>query len=215
VVLCLAGVISARRGPLGDNTALAAASIRAAAKTGALTETTTLRSVSDYGRAKRDMEQCAAALAVELGVTLSILRIGNVAGLDAILGGWQPGFRLDVFADGGSRKRSYIGVNDLAQVIAALMALPAPPAMINIAAPIEMHCLLDAAALPWTPRPAHATAIPMVCLDITLLRSLAPMAPPTARDLVDQWRAVQPFVIPPKNCLNRHRHDIFQTPFLI
>lgn len=143
------------------------------------------------------MEQSAIALAAELGVTLSILRIGNVAGLDAILGGWQPGFRLDVFADGASPKRSYIGVQDLAQVIAALMALPAPPAIINIAAPTptEMQCLLDAAGLPWTPRPAAATAIPMVCLDTALLQSLAPVAPCTARDLVDQWRAVQPFVI--------------------
>lgn len=172
VILCLAGVISARHDPLADNTALAEACIRAAAKTGArvllvssaavygagagvLAETTPLHPVSDYGRAKRDMEQSATALAAELGVTLSILRIGNVAGLDAILGGWQPGFMPDVFADGTSPKRSHIGVNDLARVIAALMALPAPPTIVNVAAPvpIEMHSLLDAAALPWTPRP--------------------------------------------------------------
>ncbi len=168
VILCLvAGVISAKHGPLADNAALAEASIRVAAKTGArvllassaavygagagvLAETTPLHPMSDYGQAKRDMEQSAIALAAELGVTLSILRIGNVAGLDAILGSWQPGFMLDVFADGASPKRSYIGVQDLAQVIAALMALPAPPAIINIAAPapIEMHSLLDAAGLP-------------------------------------------------------------------
>lgn len=215
VILCLAGVISAQHGPLADNAALAEASIRVAVKTGArvllvssaavygsvagvLAETTPLHPVSDYGQAKGDMEQSAIALAAELSVTLSILRIGNVAGLDAILGGWKPGFRLDAFAEGGSPKRSYIGLRDLARVIAALMALPAPPAIINIAspAPIEMHSLLDAAGLTWTPRPAPATAIPMVCLDTALLQSLAPVAPPTARDLVDQWRAVQPFVTP-------------------
>ncbi len=88
VILCLAGVTSSQHGNLADNVTLAKASIRAAAasgtrvlllsssavygkQTGVLSEAALLRPVSDYGCAKSTMEQEDAALAAELGVTLT------------------------------------------------------------------------------------------------------------------------------------------------
>jgi nucleoside-diphosphate-sugar epimerase len=49
------------------------------------TETDPLVPVNDYGRAKQVMEQICHARAHATGVALCCLRIGNVAGADALL----------------------------------------------------------------------------------------------------------------------------------
>lgn len=215
VILNLAGVIPGRGGDLNDNSALAEAAIRAGAVTGArvlqassaavygagagpLGEMAPLRPFNAYGEAKADMEARGAALAGELGVGFCALRIGNIAGLDAILGGWQPGFALDVFADGRSPRRSYIGARDLAEVLAVLCAAPVLPDALNVAAApaIEMGALLDAAGLDWTARPAPGSAIAEVVLDVAALQHLVPVPPAMAKParMVAQWRRLEPYI---------------------
>lgn len=210
VILCLAGVIPGAPGHMADNWRLARAAIRAGAEVGArvilvssaavygrqagtLGENTPLAPVSDYGRAKAGMERAGADLGARLGVAVSILRIGNIAGADAALGNWHPGFRLDRFADGRSPRRSYIGPVTLARVLGALCCRPTLPEVLNVAAPgvVEMGALLDAAGLRWTPRPAPDTAIAEVRLDTRLLRRIVPLDAPDPGLLVQEWRLLE------------------------
>jgi len=221
-ILCLAGVTpaaAARGADMGDNIALGLAAVRAGARGddgagvpvllassaavygaqgGLLSETAPLVPVSAYGRAKAGMEARAADLAAELGVAVTSLRIGNVAGADVLLGGWRAGFALDRFADGRTPRRSYIGPATLARVLGDLAARAMRrrdlPGALNIAAPgaVEMGALLDAAGLAWAPRPAPQGAIPEVALDVTALAGLVPLDPKagTAQMLVAEWRAL-------------------------
>ena len=208
-ILCLAGGIPGR-GNLNDNWPLAEAALRATLpggrvilcssaavygnQPGFLNEAAPLRPASDYGRAKLEMEQRSAMLAAQLGVRLCVLRIGNIAGLDAILGGWAPGFQLDQFADGSTPARSYIGVATLAQVLAALLALPQLPGVVNLAQPglVEMGALLTAAGLGWAARPASEAAIARVVLDTGLLQDLVPLPKADATQMVQQCCKLEP-----------------------
>lgn len=218
-IMCLSGVTAARAaagGDLVDNSALAEAAIRAAAKTGAktgtrvilassaavygnqpgaLAETAPLIPMSDYGRAKVEMERRSAALAGRLGVPVCALRIGNIAGVDAILGGWWPGFRLDRFADGRTPRRSYIGAVTLARVLGDLVRAPDLPGVLNIAAPglVEMGALLEAAGLEWTAQPAPQTAIAEVALDVRCLGAFTTLsaADSQPQEMVAQWRKLE------------------------
>ena len=214
-ILCLAGVVPGRGGDLADNWRLAEAAIRAAAKAGArvllassaavygnqagvLSEATVLCPISEYGRAKVDMEQRAAALAAQLGINCCSLRIGNIAGLDAILGGWKPGFRLDQFADGRTPARSYIGILDLARVLADLVTVPTLPVALNVARPrpLEMGDLLTAAKLQWTAQRAPEEAIPQVILNTDQLQALLPhpLTGVDSGDLVAQLALLEPHI---------------------
>ncbi len=211
-ILCLAGVVPGRlrRGDLSDNVTLGEAAVRAGAVSGAavflassaavygaqaggLEETAPLAPRSDYGRAKAEMEARGAALGAELGVRVCALRIGNIAGIDAILGGWKPGFRLDRFADGRTPRRSYIGMVTLARVLGKLMLAENPPGALNIAAPgpVEMGALLDSAGLAWAPRPARDCAIEEVGLSTRALQRIMTLerASPTA--LVAEWNRLK------------------------
>jgi nucleoside-diphosphate-sugar epimerase len=225
-ILCLAGVVPGQvgqGGDLNDNIALAEAAIRASAVSGAgsgarvflvssaavygatrgvLDENMTLNPVSDYGRAKAEMELRGAALGAELGVQVCALRIGNIAGMDAILGGWKPGFQLDQFVDGRTPRRSYIGVRTLARilgdlVLGDLMLTENLPQALNIAAPgaVEMGALLDAAGLIWAPRPAPPEAIEEVCLSTRALQRFSRLETVSAQTLVkalvEQWQHLQ------------------------
>ena len=159
------------------------------AATGLLREDQPLTPLSPYGVAKADMEAVAMERAAELGISMTLLRIGNVAGLDAILGGWRPGFCLDWLPTGLSPRRSYIGVVRLAAVLVLLLWWPeragssdewSPlPQILNIAQPglVEMAALLSAADLPYERRPARVGAIGEVALDVSRLSNLVmPMA---------------------------------------
>lgn len=214
-ILCLAGVTpaaAARGAEMSDNIALALAAVRAGADTGARVllsssaavygaraglceEADALTPVSDYGHAKARMEAEAAALGARLGAEVCSLRIGNVAGADAILGGWRAGFRLDVFPDGRTPRRSFIGPVTLARVMAELCAASALPEAVNLAAPgtVEMGALLDAAGLAWNPRPAPVGAIPEVRLSTARLGALVslPAGAGAPATLVAEWRADQ------------------------
>lgn len=213
-ILCLAGITPARAaggGDMGDNVALALAALRAGAETGArvllassaaiygdrsglLDEGMAPAPVSPYGAAKAEMEARARDLADRLGVTLCALRIGNVAGADAILGGWRPGFALDRFADGRTPRRSYVGPRTLAWALRALAGARDLPGVVNVASPgaVEMGALLDAAGLDWRARPAPESAIAHVELATARLGRLVdlPAAAGRAETLVAEWRGL-------------------------
>lgn len=152
--------------------------------------------LSQYGRAKLEMEQRGARMGADLGVPVTALRIGNVAGADAILGGWRPGFQLDRFRDGRTPRRSYVGPVTLARMLGDLAAASVLPPVLNVAAPgvVEMGALLDAAGLEWTPRVAGAAAIGRVALDVQALGAFTALDPGDSlpEGLVSEWRQSGP-----------------------
>ena len=143
---------------------------------------------SPYALAKHAMEQMAA----DHPQTATCLRIGNVAGADAILGGWRAGFQLDQFADGATPARSYIGPQTFGTALKLLATRPGLPNVLNFATPgvIEMGALLDAAGLEWTPRPAPSSAIKTVALDMRRLQSFVSFSPEacSAAGIAKEWR---------------------------
>ena len=188
-VLCLSGVVNGK-GDVALNVALGQAGVEIGAALGA--PVLLASSAAVYGRAKAEMEARGADLGRAHGVPVTALRIGNLAGLDAILGAWRPGFQLDRFGDGRTPRRSYIGVETLAFVLARLcdQADDLPP-VLNVAAPevIEMGALLDAAGYAWSARPAPPDAIAEVALDVALLQGVCPLPDGAGRPdtLVAEW----------------------------
>ena len=217
-ILCLSGVTHWRAAQTGVslslNTDLALAAIDGAAQagvgrvflassaavygraTGSLDEAGECDPVSDYGLAKLSMERAAQARGQSRGVAVCSLRIGNVAGADAILDGWRVGFVLDQFADGSTPRRSYIGPRSLSRVLDALSRKAALPECINVAAPgaVALGALLDAADLEWKPRPAEAGSIASVELSTSRLDRLTRLGHASigAANLVREWRASCP-----------------------
>ena len=203
-ILCLAG---ATIGDPSVNSALARAAILAARPgarvilcssaavygdgDGIWHETATPNPVGAYGRAKLGMERLAVGLRPD--IRLTILRIGNVAGADAILGGWRPGFALDVLRDGRTPRRSYVGPGAFAAILAEVLARRDLPDLINFALPadVEMGDLLDHAGMDWTARAAAPDCIARVCLDVTRLQDVLGrrLAPATAAAIVADFRA--------------------------
>lgn len=216
-VICLAGITPARAQQTGEmlkrNTELALAAIRAAhaggagrvllassaavygAAQGIMAEDNAVQPAAPYGQAKRDMECSALDEASALGVSLTCLRIGNVAGADAILGGWRPGMQIDQLPDGTTPERSYVGPQTLARVLHGLTLCDDLPEVLNIAAPgaVEMGALLDAAGLDWSPRPAPEGVIARVELSTKRLAECVALPPKagTAAALIAEWRAWQ------------------------
>lgn len=210
-MLCLAGVtpLAVSRGAdYAEDTGLALAAMAAAEAAGAwcflcssaavygraggvLRETDAPTPVIPYGEAKAATEAAALARAAETGQGVTLLRIGNVAGADAILGGWTPGFTLDTFPDGTTPARSYIGPATLAHVLATLCAMQDLPQILNIASPgaVEMGALLQAADLPYDTRPAPDTAIPRVEFSTDRLTALIPLPEATPQAIVADWQA--------------------------
>jgi nucleoside-diphosphate-sugar epimerase len=209
-VVCLAGVTHTSDQDMRLNSTLAEAAITAAhdagvpavllassaavygSNRGILDESDPCTPVSDYGRAKLDMERTGCDLAQRLSPRVTSLRIGNIAGADAILGGWRPGFQLDRFEDGTTPRRSYIGLVTLARVLRHLGTVSTLPPVLNVAAPgvFEMGDLLDAAGLDWTARPAPSSAIPSVALATDRLRQYFQFEENlcTPQALVAEWR---------------------------
>ncbi len=182
-MIVLAGAV---RGDLSLNAQLAEACCAAAVQAGigqvllasssavygvnagqACREDTPTHPVNDYGRAKLEAEAVAARWRAQ-GLAITALRIGNVAGADALLAGIQPGqpTKIDCFADGTGPVRSYIGPITLADVLAKLLGQDLPRAL-NIGAPnpVAMADLAQAAGADWQYQPAPATAYQRITLD--------------------------------------------------
>ncbi len=181
---------------------------------GPVPEDAPLAAAAPYGAGKRAMEDAArrwhaAAGAGAPGVTS--LRIGNVAGTDALAdavgraGAGAP-LVLDRFPDGATPRRSYVGPESLAAVLAALARAAAAgralPEALNLAAPgpgVEMGALLDALGaagrpVPVVHRPAGPGALRALVLDTDRLQALAPLpaAAGTPAALAAEWRAAFP-----------------------
>lgn len=211
VVLGLAGVVPGK-GALSLNTDLAIAAVDCAKALGArhvfvsssaavygpsatpLREDGPAHPVSAYGAAKLAMETAALALAARHGLSATALRIGNVAGADALLG--QIGERrcLDQFADGQGPIRSYIGPSGFSAVVQALVQLACKaqvlPGVLNLALSrgVAMADLCHAANLPVDWQPAPETALPSVVLDVTRLAALVPLPTADAAAIVADWQ---------------------------
>jgi nucleoside-diphosphate-sugar epimerase len=142
------------------------------AQHGLLNESSACNPTSSYGRAKLAMEQAIAAPHV------TCLRIGNVAGCDALAAAIESGLViLDQFPDGQGPRRSMIGPRDLEQVISALLAAPIRPAILNVARPgvLGMDAVLNAAGVDFDRREAPPGALPELALDVTLLQGICPL----------------------------------------
>ena len=166
----------------------------------AFDETAPPRPLSAYGRAKLEME-AACDPARRAGLDVCILRIGNVAGADALLApltglSVDPAkpLRIDSFADGRGPLRSYIGPGTLAQALAGLATYPSPlPAVLNVAAlhPVHMEDLARVAKWPFDLIAAPATAHQSITLDCSLLNRLCPLTSDDSLPevMVQQWKA--------------------------
>lgn len=155
---------------------------------------------SSYGRAKLEME-AACDPARQAGLEVCVLRIGNVAGADALLAPLtgrpvDPAhpLRIDRFADGRGPLRSYIGPGTLARVLAALATHPAPlPTVLNVAAPspVHMESLAQEAGWPHDLIAAPATAHQSITLGCGLLGRLCPLTDEDSlpETMVQQWKA--------------------------
>jgi len=152
------------------------------------TEDAPLAPPSPYGQSKEVMEDALRNHPNHL-----ILRIGNVAGADQLLGGLGSNTpELHSFADGSTPIRSYIGPRGLADAIDALLDTGCSAQTVNIAAaPVSMGDLLDAAGRSFMKTPAPAALPPNVTLDTTRLHSLCPdlRLATTASDMVAEWTA--------------------------
>lgn len=213
-VLGLAGVISGSPESLSRNSDLALAALEFGVACGArrvfiastaavygrafspLSENVRPEPVSDYGRAKAEMEKAAMARAAQLGLALTVLRIGNVAGADALLG--QPTdavITLDRFPDGQGPRRSYIGPGDLAAVMGALLSAGAEgrvlPEILNLALPgaVAMEDLLHDAGRNFAWKQAPEGALPDVTLDVSRLAQHVPLPQASAGRIVADWQA--------------------------
>lgn len=220
VLLVLSGVVPRAGAVLAQNTAIGLASLEAAAVLGAGTvllasssavygtqsdkpyhEADTPAPANDYGRAKLEMEHCCAARAAALGVRLCNLRIGNVAGADALLCNGAAlakgeALRIERFADGGTPLRSYIGPQTLARVLKTLILNHANvPKVLNVAAPdpVQMAALAKAAAMPFDLVPATGTAHQTVTLDCGALGALHQFdtADSNPAQMVAQWQSLR------------------------
>lgn len=213
IILNFAGVTRGDVGTLAQNTELALAACDLAQKQGArhvfllssaavygagqgvaLDERAPCLALNDYGRAKLAME---AAVAGRPDVT--VLRLGNVVGADALIGGnvLVDQVVLDpVVGQSGGPERSYIGPAALASVLAQLcqrvLAGQALPNVLNVAAPnvVAMADLLTAAGLDWRFGPKNPKVLPRIELDVARLQSLLslPLLPANAQGMVDDWR---------------------------
>lgn len=154
----------------------------------ALTENAPLKPITPYGASKARMEDIVHATASRAGFpAITILRIGNVAGSDALLlaarnrdAKGEP-MLLHRFANGTAPVRSYIGPRDLFDVVHALshphaksirtlnVAAPAPLSLDAVLKAYRTHLLPN---LTWADAPVPAGVPPQVVLSTKTLERL-------------------------------------------
>lgn len=145
---------------------------------------------SAYGKAKLEMERLCA------GPDVCALRIGNVAGADALLTNAHRPLILDQFPDGTGPIRSYIGPETLARVVQTLAQTPETlPGVVNIGTPqpVDMADLARAADLPFEWRPAPPSATARLTLHMGRLETLVQFhdRDTTAPQMIAQWQRCQ------------------------
>lgn len=132
--------------------------------------------VNDYGQDKIRMEQVCAEYRDQT-MEVCCLRIGNVAGADALLqnaldSAKSQNLTLDRFANGRGPLRSYIGPVTLAHVLETLVTYPqALPEVLNIGLPnaLYMDDLLQALGASFKYIEAQSQAHQNISMDCTAL----------------------------------------------
>ncbi len=133
---------------------------------------------------------------------MTILRIGNVLGADALIGG--AGGRGITTLDPvpgceGGPLRSYIGPRSLAFVLAGLFQQAAlgqridPVLNIAVSPAVAMADLLDAAGLDWRFGPINPNVVPRVVLDTSRLQALVPLSSDAAlpNRMIAEWQELK------------------------
>tara|TARA_R110002051_G_scaffold265548_1_gene325414 strand:- start:2958 stop:3641 length:684 start_codon:yes stop_codon:yes gene_type:complete len=214
--IILAGTTPATGSEMSDNVAIANAYLTAARSLGvprvllasssavygagegnALAENHPCRPLNAYGASKVEMELLAQYFRDE-GTELCCLRIGNVAGADALLlrapqANDRAPLKIDCFPDGHGPQRSYIGPSSLGSILGQLAYHDAElPFLLNVAAPspVYMEELAEAADLPWTSRkpPPHVPQrIVLNCERLAKLVSLE-TGIGSASTLISEWK---------------------------
>jgi nucleoside-diphosphate-sugar epimerase len=200
--LGLAALEAARGAGVGHVFLASSAAVYGDSGPGPVAEDAALRPVSPYGAAKAAMEAAVREWSrASGGPGVSCLRIGNVAGADALLTAAKTGseapVRLDCDPEGRSPRRSYIGPGALGLVLAALVERAgqggALPFALNLGlpGPVAMADLLDAAGIPWVARPVPAAPAAHAGLDLARLEALCPFVAGLggAAAIVADWRA--------------------------
>lgn len=197
VVLCLAGAVPDRGTDLTLNSVLAerALNIGASIKAkyiflvssvavygeGPFSETAQVAPISAYGKAKAEMEKMAAEWVGNAGrdaPNVTILRVGNVAGADALLGPGKRHVLLETGSDGEDLRRSYIGPSRFADIVLRLCSKAANgkkvPSILNIALSpsVSFRALLDAAGWSYSEVPIASVVPADVNMDTHLLEQL-------------------------------------------
>lgn len=221
VLLHLAGVVAGEAAKLAQNAVLTEAVCQAALQRRArhvlvassvavyrpgpadIPETQPPDPQNPYGKAKLAAEEAARRVLARSGPTgLTLLRLGNVAGADALLGHGPGPLALDPVA-GQARgpERSYIGPVALAGVIAALVrrvmagdGLPdVLPDVLNVAQPpvVAMADLLDAAGADWQFGPPRLGVVPRVGVATTRLQGLMPLPRASADSILADLRQLK------------------------
>jgi len=195
--LALACVAAAQQAQIGRVLLASSSAVYGAGDGTPLAESALTEPVNAYGKAKCAMEVAVAPWR-DRGLDLCCLRIGNVAGADALLRNVarlspQDPVIIDRFADGHGPTRSYIGAGTLAAVLRTLAAQAAPlPPVLNIGAPtpVSMEALAHAAGQPCRFRPAPPQAHQHITLDCTALAHLYPFTADDSdpHEMVAQWR---------------------------
>ncbi len=160
-----------------------------------MVEAAPLAPVSAYGASKREAEAALRNFCPDA----IILRLGNVAGVDAVLAPRSPD--LPIVLDQSSNGvrgpiRSYIGPHALAHALRSLCDTVskdgALPPVMNLCQPgeVAMADLLDAADLVWSFGPARAGVVSRVVLSTKLQSEHLALPPATAASLVADLRAL-------------------------
>lgn len=160
-------------------------------------EASLCKPVNTYGEAKVNMERACQAFAAT-GIDICCLRIGNVAGADALLlnvakTAPDQSIEIDIFADGRGPLRSYIGARTLAFVLDRLCLHTSPlPPVLNVAAPlpIYMEALVEAAGRQWIGREKSVQHYQKITLNCAALAEIyafeaTDSCPAT---MVEHWR---------------------------
>tara|TARA_R110000868_G_scaffold400956_4_gene676045 strand:+ start:67007 stop:67843 length:837 start_codon:yes stop_codon:yes gene_type:complete len=217
-IVALWGVTAGDGAALAQNTSLALAALDLAHRTGArrvlhlssaavygappapVSETSVPLPSTAYGAAKLAMEHAIADWHAQTrtGPRSTVLRLGNVAGADALFANLSGPLTLDRFAGGQGPSRSYIAPCDLARVIARLASGPLAqmPALLNVAGPfpVAMSDIARAAGVAMFWRDAPPAALAQMHLVTEALHALGLRLPDSASParLVAQWRTYVP-----------------------
>ena len=149
-----------------------------------------------YGKAKLKMETICHQWA-QKGLNVCCLRIGNVAGADALMKNFETKklnspLKIDIFQDGKGPLRSYIGPFTMYKVLKKLsLSNNALPRILNLAAPIPMRMedIANAAGHEWIARSCLDSGIQRITLDCSLISKLYKFTKKDSspEEIIRQW----------------------------